>query len=259
MINFFRKIRQHLLVENKFTKYLLYAFGEIILVVIGILIALSINNWNEARKNNLEEIAILESLDKNLILAKKQSESLVSAERESKSVLLVVLGLDSIKSNLDDLRITDKIFKDAFWNLENDIPVINTYTDLKNTNKLGLIKNQKIKEKFTSLEVNLNELRGMLEDRLNVQQIRIDDIAENEINFIPLIKSAIPSINITNETQNGYKSILSDQRIRNLLGIKLNMTQDVLDYRVNLDNDISELTMLIESELQETNERGTKP
>lgn len=259
MINFFRKIRQHLLVENKFTKYLLYAFGEIILVVIGILIALSINNWNEARKNNLEEIAILESLDKNLILAKKQSEALVFAERETKSVLFVVLGLDSIKSNLDDLRITDKIFKDAFWNLENDIPVINTYTDLKNTNKLGLIKNQKIKEKFTSLEVNLNELRGMLEDRLNVQQIRIDDIAENEINFIPLIKSAIPSINITNETQNDYKSILSDQRIRNLLGIKLNMTQDVLDYRVNLDNDISELTMLIESELQETNERGTKP
>ncbi|WP_373399931.1 DUF6090 family protein [Algoriphagus halophilus] len=259
MINFFRKIRQHMLVENKFTKYLLYAFGEIILVVIGILIALSINNWNEARKNNLEETAILESLDKNLILAKKQSEALVSAERETKGVLLVVLRLDSIKSNLDDLTITDKIFKDAFWNLENDIPVINTYTDLKNTNKLGLIKNQKIKEKFTSLEVNLNELRGMLEDRLNVQQIRIDDIAENEINFIPLIKSAIPSINITNETQNDYKSILSDQRIRNLLGIKLNMTQDVLDYRVNLDNDISELTMLIESELQETNERGTKP
>lgn len=243
-----------MLVENKFTKYLLYAFGEIILVVIGILIALSINNWNEERKNTLEEISILESLDKNLILAKKQSEALVSAESDSKSVLLVVLGLDSINSNLDNLTITDKIFKDAFWNLENDIPVINTYTDLKNTNKLGLIKNQKIKEKFTSLEVNLYELKGMLEDRLNVQQIRIDDIAENEINFIPLIKSAIPSINITNETQNDYKGILSDQRIRNLLGIKLNMTEDVLDYRVNLDKDISELTVLIESELQEINE-----
>jgi len=246
MIKFFRKIRQKMLKENKFSKYLLYAIGEIILVVIGILIALQINNWNENRKNSNEEIAILQSLDKNLILAKKQSESLVSTEKDSKAVLLLVLGIDTI---IDRNSISDNIFKDAFWNLENDIPVINTYTDLKNTNKLGLIKNQKIKEKFTSLEVNLNELKGMLDDRLNVQQIRIDDVAENEINFIPLIKSSIPTINITNEKQNNYEQIINNQRIRNLLGIKLNMTQDVLNYRENLDKEIKELRILIESEL----------
>jgi hypothetical protein len=50
MIKFFRKIRQKLLSENKFSKYLIYAIGEIVLVVIGILIALQINNWNEERK-----------------------------------------------------------------------------------------------------------------------------------------------------------------------------------------------------------------
>ncbi len=50
MIKFFRKIRQNLLMENKTGKYFKYAIGEIVLVVIGILIALSINNWNENRK-----------------------------------------------------------------------------------------------------------------------------------------------------------------------------------------------------------------
>jgi len=50
MIKFFRKIRQNLISEGKTTNYLKYAFGEIVLVVIGILIALSINNWNEKRK-----------------------------------------------------------------------------------------------------------------------------------------------------------------------------------------------------------------
>jgi hypothetical protein len=50
MIKFFRKIRQKLLVENKISKYLLYAIGEVVLVVIGILIALSVNNWNEGNK-----------------------------------------------------------------------------------------------------------------------------------------------------------------------------------------------------------------
>lgn len=51
MIKFFRKIRERLLTENKFSKYLLYAIGEIALVVIGILIALQINDWNENKKN----------------------------------------------------------------------------------------------------------------------------------------------------------------------------------------------------------------
>ncbi|MDT0559546.1 DUF6090 family protein [Ichthyenterobacterium sp. W332] len=52
MIKFFRKIRQKMLTENKYSKYLIYAIGEIVLVVIGILIALGINNWNEEGKLN---------------------------------------------------------------------------------------------------------------------------------------------------------------------------------------------------------------
>ena len=52
MIKLFRNIRKNLLAEGKTTKYFKYAIGEIILVVIGILIALQINNWNEQRKQN---------------------------------------------------------------------------------------------------------------------------------------------------------------------------------------------------------------
>lgn len=66
MIKFFRKIRQNLLTHNKFSKYLLYAFGEILLVVIGILIALQINNWNEDRKSQIQELNILENVKKGL-------------------------------------------------------------------------------------------------------------------------------------------------------------------------------------------------
>jgi len=66
MIKFFRTIRQQLVMENKTSKYLKYAIGEIVLVVIGILIALQINNWNEIRKTQLFEHEILGLIDKNL-------------------------------------------------------------------------------------------------------------------------------------------------------------------------------------------------
>jgi len=49
MLRFFRTLRQRLLTENKFSRYLLYAVGEILLVMIGILLALQVNNWNNNR------------------------------------------------------------------------------------------------------------------------------------------------------------------------------------------------------------------
>jgi Family of unknown function (DUF6090) len=66
MINFFRKTRKQMADDNKPLKYLKYAIGEIVLVVIGILIALSINNWNEERKDRIKEKEILGGLKQNL-------------------------------------------------------------------------------------------------------------------------------------------------------------------------------------------------
>ena len=66
MIKFFRKIRKKLLTENKFSKYLIYAIGEIALVVIGILIALQINNWNQESENKKLEIFYMNSLANDL-------------------------------------------------------------------------------------------------------------------------------------------------------------------------------------------------
>ena len=70
MIKFFRRIRFDLMEKNKTGKYFKYAIGEIVLVVIGILIALQINNWNEERKANISEnkalLALKNEFDKNI-------------------------------------------------------------------------------------------------------------------------------------------------------------------------------------------------
>ena len=65
MIKFFRRIRYNLMETGKKVKYLKYAIGEIVLVVIGILIALSINNWNESRKSIQKGHEILVDVKEN--------------------------------------------------------------------------------------------------------------------------------------------------------------------------------------------------
>jgi len=66
MISFFRKIRERLLSEGKMGRYVKYALGEIVLVVIGILIALQVNDWNENRKSNDFELEMLTQIQQNL-------------------------------------------------------------------------------------------------------------------------------------------------------------------------------------------------
>jgi hypothetical protein len=251
MIPFFRKIRKTLADDNKPIKYLRYAIGEIVLVVIGILIALQINNWNENRKNSIEEKAILENLLENLKLSKAQSELLISEEITLKQSLIQILGIDAKNTKITSQIIPDSIFKSAVWELQSDQPTFNAYNNLKSTNKLNLIKNKKINEKFTELEFRQNKLNDILDDRLKVHQIRVDDIMENDINFIPLVKSNIPDINIENEPKNNYSQLLEIKRIRNLLGMKLTFTQDVINSRENLDKEIKDLITLIEEELSE--------
>tara|TARA_R110001592_G_scaffold133422_1_gene348667 strand:+ start:6205 stop:6930 length:726 start_codon:yes stop_codon:yes gene_type:complete len=68
MIKLFRKVRQKMLNENKFSKYLLYAIGEIVLVVIGILIALQIGNLNQEKRDRDYEIKMLSEIEKGLRL-----------------------------------------------------------------------------------------------------------------------------------------------------------------------------------------------
>ena len=74
MTHLFRHIRQGLLSQNRFSKYLLYAIGEILLVVVGILIALSINNWNENLADTKRFVSELKELKSELLTFDEQLE-----------------------------------------------------------------------------------------------------------------------------------------------------------------------------------------
>jgi len=98
MINFFRKIRYGLMDKDKTGKYFKYAIGEIVLVVIGILIALSINNWNEEQKTRTSEVQILEDMIREI---EDDFESFnYNIERHSEAVNSCEALLDIFNKNI---------------------------------------------------------------------------------------------------------------------------------------------------------------
>jgi hypothetical protein len=147
MIKFFRKIRQKLLNENKFSKYLIYAIGEIILVVIGILIALSINNWNENRKLQKEELNLLLELKSNLEVTlynfKKDTLSNSNTIHEFKKIE------SYIKEDLPYNSELDFAFRQirSWWS---PYPIYTAYTTLK-TKGLDIISNVPLRNKIVNL------------------------------------------------------------------------------------------------------------
>ena len=141
MIKFFRNIRQSLLTEGKTVKYLKYAFGEIILVVIGILIAIQLNDLNGKIKDNEKELSFLSKLkdDINLdIMNLSQSDSMfASYESSSNRALQIFYKAKTVRDILD----TDSIFRVAWTNLK-----INrkTYDEILNTSGIYILKNKKL-------------------------------------------------------------------------------------------------------------------
>ena len=111
MIKFFRKIRQSLLAQNKMSKYLLYAFGEIILVVIGILLALSINNRNQQKINDNKITNILKEIQEDLVGDVERSKGIFDRFIESDSIQDLILN---DKYTYDDYK-SKKSRRLPFW------------------------------------------------------------------------------------------------------------------------------------------------
>lgn len=150
MIKFFRKIRQNLLSENKFSKYSIYAFGEIVLVVIGILIALSINNWNEQKKADRVENVFLKRLLVDLKKDKDYLESIHSRResqiRAAKNIInfSIETKIDSIIYQLPNM-LTISSWQETTSNQ-------NTFLELISSGNLNIIKSDSIKDELLRLD-----------------------------------------------------------------------------------------------------------
>lgn len=149
MIKFFRKIRQKMLTENKFSRYLLYAIGEIILVVIGILIALNVNNLNENSKKDTKIIDALKEIHRDL------SEDII----ESNLRIPNYSREDSIINILMAKKLSVEDFK-GFQGLMYALTASSNYDLTVNDNgyKLLMTNSDNIPKKYQPLLKSLNKI-----------------------------------------------------------------------------------------------------
>jgi hypothetical protein len=147
MIKFFRAIRKNLLNEGKTAKYFKYAIGEIVLVVIGILIALSINNSNETRKEKLKEKKILVELESNLEANSITLQKAISSQKRIiRQINMTIEHLESKKPFNDTIG---KYILSIQW-IEGIQFVSSAYESLKSIG-VALISNDSIRADVTNL------------------------------------------------------------------------------------------------------------
>lgn len=215
MIKFFRQVRKSLINQNKMGKYFKYAIGEIILVVIGILIALQINNWNEQRIQNKEEQVALKNLIQDFEYNYRKLDSILNETKNNMKAQFLILNHTGKKTK----NITKKAFNFSLNRLAdlNEYYPRNGYlNDLINSGNLGIIKNQKLRNKLSSWnpafnyikdrEIELEKARDRISvmiinkgSWLNADAVSTDQTVKN--NVFPKSGFTIDNRNLLNELE----------------------------------------------------------
>jgi hypothetical protein len=222
MISFFRNIRQKLLQQNRITRYLAYAIGEIFLVVIGILIALQVNNWNENRKDRIREQEILIQLESEFQSNLDQLDEKIEIRNllvQSSMKLIEIIDSQSPVSPDTVIYYTSKTMIAPTFD-----PITN---DLISAGKLQLLTNTRLKN---LLSLWTSEVLQVTEDELSWRRIMNDQY------FPFLIKSS--------SLRNLLSGYWNTNQINNILLDK----QKQVGFSIPTNNELEKISELLEED-----------
>lgn len=225
-----------MLSENKLGKYLKYAIGEIVLVVIGILIALQINSWNNNRVAVEKEQVILNSLKNNLVDSLKDlhKEYAITKSQHEDTLRLAELVGPNADFNIDEVdRLIASVVNPSTYD-----PSTGVMDEIINSGHLDLIKNEDLKNQISnwsrvykdanedvvfSINFFFNELTPYLNDKVNLINISVPEYLLKKTNLRQPSKSSFKS---------DYKVLMSSLEFENLLSMHaLNMTYVMYEYK----------------------------
>ncbi len=254
MIKFFRKIRQSLLSKNKFSKYLIYSIGEIILVVIGILIALAINNSNQKRIIKNKEQTYLNGLRAEFQISKFKLEELIEVNRSNFNGAKQILEFISNKNRLP----TETQFSELLFNtFSSDIsfnPNNSLLTEIINSGSLKDLSNTELRIQLTNWISTIEDVSKQ-ENELGVQREKVLDIFrtnENSLRTILDLTGVNRELGLQKKEQN-----ISNLKLLNSIEFENNILMFILTAKAMeeahyepLMTDLNSILELIDNEIQ---------
>ena len=244
MINIFRKIRKQLANDNKPFKYMRYAFGEIILVVIGILIALQINSWNKDRIAKIEEKQILKNLHNEFQQNEYLLNEVIDINVKCFNTGVIIMGLFE-KERLEIAKYnTDSLI---FFSLEKRLfsPSENALQDLLQSGRYQLISNDDLKKSLYQWSQKMHSAK----ERYSGMDSKIEQ------DIVPYLSKnySFKDIDRYGPLNWERKSILEIDKTLIFEDIEYENNVDDLLYRVNdYSNDLIDLQSIIKRILKET-------
>jgi len=246
MIKLFRNIRQNLILENKTSKYLKYAIGEIVLVVIGILIALQINNWNEGRKTKLKEVAVLSEI-LNSINGDFKLYDRVFEPR----LLLKKQGLDSLyKYIFNKQTLNDSLLMEFYNNCSVDISIRFDNGPFEALKSVGLeiISNDSLRSKINkAYTVSLPAFQKFTELKSDENNPEIKLRERNILTLVPFNHKngqyhfhMVPKVD----------SVLTDENLHWIVNLEENKYNDYSSRLKQMRKIMNDLKLDIENELK---------
>lgn len=246
MLAFFRKIRKNLISENKLTKYFFYALGEIVLVVIGILIALKINNWNTNEISHQKELSYLQEIRDNLEQDFKRIDSVLAFNHDKVPVVNGMMQIFSESLTNDERVALFNTYSTPFTWYEIFVPQRTAFNNMVAAETIDLVQDRELRKALISYYEY--DYTGSVQFRVRQMNRRIVDKAfpkfftrENTKSLLGL-STELP----TNSELTIHKEQWLLSELYGLIYILSLQNQGLLEFKQNIE----ELVLLIDETLE---------
>jgi len=247
----FRIIRQKLLQKNNIGKYLLYALGEILLVVVGILIALQIDNQNKIRQDEEEELKILTSLRGALKTNLEEFKINYESQQQRYAGVWTFMNINTEidKYSLSELDSLLGLTANSFtYN-----PSFGIYNAIVSSGKIELISNDSLKNEVSKFKDLIADYQ---EEEVEVVDFTNQYLHANFIEYYAIDPAILVPIRRRTEEEEVadwkfYERTLKSNRIRNIYFLLLFSMQDIINEGQIIEKELEKLIALVEEEIQE--------
>jgi hypothetical protein len=253
MIKFFRKIRQRLLSENKLSKYLIYAIGEIILVVIGILIALQINNWNENVKLESKTTHLIQRLTIELNRDIENIKYRIDfAENINRSTTALMNKFGDLVDEKEHKEIDSLL---SWTTLDYDLTFqLNSLLEARDNGEISLIKSDSLRTKlyeFITLGGYIKEREKILNDDKNNFLVPFLYKNVNRRNMKFRFKEfSKEKIGFSNLPIADYVTLFRDREFENMLNERFIYSKERIITYEYVQSFLNELKKMLEAEIK---------